>query len=117
MCIRDSNNVAINDGYGGGWIVLRGPSTLKMPLNANPTGTLIRGEAISQASSGATGELMGYVWDTGTVTGWAVIAPRTGTFDMVNTVTGGTSSATFVPLSAGTLVTYVREVMFARNTD
>src|ERR1700690_201473 len=44
------------DSYGGlahlndsaaGWWVASGPKTVKIPLNANPTGTLLRGEIVT----------------------------------------------------------------------
>jgi len=98
--------------YNYAWIVMRGPSTIKMPLSAAPSGTLIRGETITQATSAAEGELLGYVWDTVGLTGYAVILPRTGTFDNTHTVTGSTSSATFIP--TGTVIVYGREIMFSK---
>ena len=77
------------------WIVMSGPVTLKIPLSANPTGTLLRGEKITQATSAAEGELLGYVWSVADSSGWAVVLPRTGTFNNSNIVTGATSAATF----------------------
>lgn len=59
-----------------GWVVLSGPQTVKVTLSAAPIGTPIRGEIVTQSSSGATGELFGYVWDTVGLTGWAVIGPQ-----------------------------------------
>lgn len=85
-----------------GWIVLSGPQTQKIALNASPTGTPVRGEILTQATSGATGELLGYVWDAVGLTGWMVIGPQSGTFNSVNSITGGTSSATLVPLATTT---------------
>ncbi len=97
------------------WIVMRGPSTLKIPLSAAPTGTPLRGEKITQAVSGAEGELLGHVWDSVGLSGWMVVAPHTGTFDNSHTITGSSSSATLTP--TGTIVTYVREVMFAKLSN
>ncbi len=132
---KDTSGVAANDLWGGnvnpladtyggtllddtttgGWIVLRGPSTIKVPLSANPTGTFIRGETVTQATSAAEGELIGYVWDSVGLSGWAVILPHTGTFDNSHVVTGSTSTATFTP--TGTVVEYVREFVFGRDTS
>ncbi len=95
------------------WIVMSGPQTLKIPLSADPTGTFLRGETITQATSAAEGELLGYVWSVADVSGWAVVLPRTGTFNNSNVVTGSTSGATFTP--TGTIVTYAREVMFGKT--
>lgn len=96
------------------WIVMRGPSTIKFPFTTAPTGTFVRGEPVTQATSGATGELLGIVWDSDLVTGWAIVAPRTGTFNGSNVVTGSISSATFTPSS---VKTFVREVVFAKQSS
>jgi len=96
------------------WIVMQGPTTIKFPFTSAPTGTFVRGEPITQATSGATGELLGIVWDSDLVTGWAVVAPRTGTFNGSNAVTGAISSATFTPTS---VKTFVREVMFSKQSS
>jgi hypothetical protein len=100
------------------WIVLSGPQTLKIPLNALPTGILLRGETITQATTGAEGELLGFVWDSVGGSGWAAVLPRTGTFNMTtaNTITGSTSGATFAPLNGGTMITFNREIMIAKDT-
>jgi hypothetical protein len=97
---------------GACWIVLSGPKTVKIPLNAAPTGIFVRGETVTQATSSAEGELLGYVWDIAGLTGYAVILPHTGTFDNSHTITGSTSSATFVP--TGTVVVYGREIMISK---
>jgi hypothetical protein len=94
------------------WIVLRGPSTIKLEFTTAP-GDLLRGEGVTQATSGATGELLGLVWDAGLSQGWAVIMPRTGTFNNSNIVTGDVSLETFTPTS---YKEYVREVMIAKNS-
>ena len=93
------------------WIVMRGPSTVKIGITAAPTGTPIRGEIVTQATSGATGELLGYVFDSVGGSGWIVIVPRTGTFNGTNNITGGTSSAVF---TVSSYKLYVREVMFCK---
>ena len=108
-----SANSTLSDTSTGAWIVLSGPQTQKIPLSAAPTGTPLRGETITQATSGAEGELLGYVWDPTGLSGWMAVLPRTGTFDNTHTVTGSTSSATFVP--TGTIITYNREVMFYKD--
>lgn len=58
------------------WLTMAGPLTVKVPLSALPTGTPIRGEIVTQATSGATGELFGFVWDTVGLSGWASIGPQ-----------------------------------------
>jgi hypothetical protein len=109
------------DTYGGlanlsdasaGWWVASGPKTVKIPLSANPTGTFLRGEIVTQATSGATGEIFGYTWDFTGSSGWAVIGPQTGTFDNSHVVTGNISGATFTP--TGTVITYNREIMIGK---
>lgn len=111
--VTNTNN--LTDATSGGWIAMRGPSTVKVPLSANPTGTFVRGETVTQATSAAEGELLGYVWDPVGLSGWAVIMPHTGTFDATHVVTGSTSGATFTP--TGTVVTYVREIVIGRDTS
>lgn len=96
-----------------GWIILRGPSTIKLSFTTAP-GDLLRGESVTQATSGATGELLGTVWDSSGSTGWAVIMPRTGTFDNSNVVTGDISGESFTPTA---YVEYAREVMFNKNNN
>lgn len=93
----------------GAWWLGQGPSTLKIPFTAAVTGTFIRGENISQATSSATGEVIGVVWD-GASAGYLVVMPRTGTFDNTHVITGGFSGAAVTP--NGTIVTYVRQVVF-----
>lgn len=95
------------------WIVLRGPSTVKALMTSAPTGTPIRGEIVTQETSGATGELLGYVFDTGTSSGWAVIMPRTGTFDGTHNITGNSSSCIF---TISSVKLFYREVMIAKNS-
>lgn len=95
------------------WIVMRGPSTIKLSFTSAP-GNLLRGESVTQATSGATGELLGLVWDSASTAGWAVIMPRTGTFNGSNVVTGAISSATFTPTA---YKEYVREVVFAKSSS
>lgn len=110
----------LNDTYPGtylsdtapAWIVMSGPKTVKISLNANPTGIFIKGETVTQTTSTAEGELLGYVWDTVGLTGYAVIMPHSGNFDNSHTVTGSLSSATFVP--TGTVAVYGREILFSK---
>lgn len=111
--VTNTNN--LTDATSGGWIAMRGPSTVKVPLSAAPTGTFRQGETVTQATSGAEGELLGYVWDPVGLSGWAVILPHTGTFDNSHVVTGSSSGATFTP--TGTVVTYVREIVISRDTS
>lgn len=94
------------------WIVMKGPSTIKLEFTTAP-GDLLRGEAVTQTTSGATGELLGLVWDAGLSEGWAVIMPRTGTFNNSDVVTGDVSGETFTPTA---YKEYVREVMFAKSS-
>lgn len=94
------------------WIVMRGPSTVKLNFTTAP-GTFLRGEIVTQAVSGATGEVSGYVWDPVLSVGWIVINPQTGTFNGSNIITGGTSAATVTPTS---YKLFYREIMFSKTT-
>ncbi len=96
------------------WIVMQGPKTHKIAIAGPPTGTPVRGEQIIQASSGATGELIGYVWDASTGLGWASVLPRTGSFTGTDSFVGQTSGAGF---TASSIKTFVREVVFFKSTN
>lgn len=125
---KETTGVAASDLWGGNvnplldsyptldsvvaWWVGQGPQTLKIPITAAPTGTPLRGETITQATSLAEGELVGYVFDSISVSGWLVVLPHTGTFDNTHLITGSSSSATITP--NGTIITYVREFMFSK---
>ena len=130
---KETTGVATSDKWGGnanplldtyppnsmtdataGWIVLEGPSTIKIPLNAAPTGVFLRGEKITQATSLAEGELLGHVWDTVSLSGWAAILPMTGTFNNTNVVTGASGGATFTP--TGTVIEFKRQIVFSKSS-
>ena len=127
---KDTTGTATNDKWGGNasplldtyptglssvaaWWCASGPNVIKITVSVAATGTFIRGEPVTQASSGATGEMVGYVFDT-TNAGWAIIMPRTGTFDATHVITGGVSGATVT--SAG-VKTYTQEVVFCKDTS
>lgn len=111
-----ANTIGLDDV--AGWIVFSGPQTLKIPLNAAPTGVPFRGEKITQATTSAEGELLGFVWDTVSAGGWMAIMPRTGSFDNSHVITGSSSGATLTPLSSQPLTVYQREMMlFKVNND
>jgi hypothetical protein len=92
---------------------LEGPTTLQLSFTAAITGTFIRGEPITQTTSGATGECIGTVYDSTVPLGWMIIAPRTGTFDATDVLTGGWSGATVTPT---TLYTYRRQIVFYKTS-
>lgn len=106
----------------GSWINMQGPSTLKIPLTSAATGTFIKGENVSQASTGAQGEIIGYMFDSGGgPLGYLVIMPRvdgTGAdphgWDHTHVITGAISAATATP--SATIVEYVRELVFWNPT-
>jgi hypothetical protein len=96
----------------GAWICLQGPSTLKVPIGA-ATPAFIRGENVTQTTSGATAEVIGISTDT-TGAGFLVLGPRVygsgaGVRGWSNsaTITGAVSGATVSPTS--TIVEYIRE--------
>lgn len=100
-------------GLTGPWIVLRGPDVIKLPIAAassggSNNGLFLTGESVTQATSGATGELKGYVFDASNG-GWIVIKPRTGSWDGTHAVTGASSGASVTPTS---IVTYKQEILF-----
>lgn len=105
----------------GCWIVLQGPSTLKIPFSVAPTGTFLRGEKVTQANTLAEGELVGITYDVNTGAGWAVILPRvTGSgggargWSTTDAIQGASSGATVT--AAGSPEEFVREHMFFVGT-
>jgi hypothetical protein len=103
----------------GAWLVLQGPSTIKFPIGT-ATPAFIKGENITQATTGAQGEVIGVYTDS-VNGGWLVISPRVSGsgagvrgWDSVNNVTGAISGVAATP--TGTLLEYVREVVFWKNT-
>lgn len=98
------------------WLCMQGPSTLKVPITAASTGTFTKGENITQTTTGAKGEVIGYVFDAVAVAGYLVVMPRvhgvgTGVLGWgTNLITGDTSGATVTP-SANPLE-FTREMVF-----
>lgn len=125
------------------WWNIMGPTTMKIPLGNNvPTGVFIRGENVSQTSTGAQGELLGIITDASGGTGYLVIAPRvvgTGgnagpaiatnmTYGWNNVTTGGNTDVVTGAVSGATItstnnfgsngaipVAYVREFVIWKN--
>jgi hypothetical protein len=100
----------------GAWLLMQGPSTLKIPITSQSTGTFLKGENITQTTTGAQAEVIGYIFDTVATAGFLVAMPRVngsgggplgwGT----NLITGGTSGATVTP--SVNPVEFVRETVF-----
>jgi uncharacterized protein YqgC (DUF456 family) len=95
------------------WWVGEGPTILKIPIGAASVGDFIRGETITQATSSAEGELVGYLYDT-IATSYLVVLPRSGEFDGSHTITGSTSGATVDGYS--TPIEFVVEMLFWKAT-
>lgn len=95
------------------WWCAELPSTVKLGIGAASTGTFIRGETVTQATSGATGEFLGYVINSANNSGWVIIMPMTGTFDGTNQIVGGKSAATVTATSYNLLR---RQIVIAKNT-
>lgn len=106
----------------GAWWCAEGPSTMRIPIgNVVPTISFVRGENVTQATTGATGEILGVLTDTETSLGYIVVAPRaSGTGAAVrgwsssNVITGAYSGATVTP--TGTPLEFVREIVIWKNT-
>ena len=133
---KDTSGTASNDKWGGNvdpaadtyngfngssaWWNAQGPSTLKIPISGPSTGTFIRGEDGYQASSGAHGEILGYIWDIPTSQGYLVIAPRIDGYgsdphgwDHTGSILGNLSAATATP--SATVIEFFREVVFWKS--
>lgn len=107
----------------GTWFNIQGPSIIKVPIGSNvSTGTFIRGENVTQTTTGAQGELLGIVTDTSGGTGYLVIAPRIyGTGAQAtgprgwnatantDTITGAFSGATVTTPVSSTPIEYISE--------
>jgi hypothetical protein len=103
----------------GAWIVLQGPSTIKVPIGT-ATPAFLKSENVTQSTTGATGEVLGVYTDT-VNGGWLVVSPRlSGSgagvrgWDSAHNITGAISGVAVAP--TGTLLEYVREVVFWRST-
>lgn len=113
--------ITVSSGSGAWWLG-RGPSTLYVPIGAaNPSPVFIRGENVTQAATGATGECLGVVVDTVTSLGFMVISPRVGGtgggvrgWD-TSAITGGYSTASVTPTAS--IRDYVCEIVFWKNTE
>jgi hypothetical protein len=95
------------------WWCAELPSTVKLGIGAASVGTFIRGETVTQATSGATGEFLGYVINSANNSGWVIIMPMTGTFDATHQIVGGRSAATVTATSYNLLR---RQIVIAKNT-
>lgn len=128
---KDTTGVAANDKWGNSadpaddayptaldgaaaWWNAQGPTTLKVSMTSAPAGTFIRGEKVTQATTNAEGEFLGYDFDATGNQGHAVILPRTGAFNVSDVITGASSGATFTPTA---LKTFVMEIVFWKNTN
>jgi hypothetical protein len=114
----------------GAWLNLQGPSTMKIPVGTNiPTGTFVKGEVVTQTTTGAQGLITGLCLDTVGGLGFIVVEPRlSGTgaqatgprgwnnTNNTDTITGVTSGATITTPVNSVPVEYVREVVFWKNS-
>lgn len=97
------------------WWLGQGPSTLKIPVSTNSTGTFLRGEKITQVSSLAEGEIMGFMYDSATpANSFLSVLIRTGTFNGTDIITGASTGATITP--SGTPVEYRGQVVFWKSS-
>lgn len=98
---------------GGAWTLLQGPSTLKIPITSAASGTFIKGENVTQAGTGAEGEILGYQFET--TTGFLVVHPRVdgnGAGPLgwdTSAIVGDQSGASITP--SATVEEYVREMV------
>lgn len=102
-----------------GWWCGEGASILKIPITAAPIAgpsgnNFLKGENVTQASTGAEGEILGWVYLSGA--GYLVIAPRlrgTGSgahgWDTTNVITGDVSGATVTQV--GSALEYRHQVV------
>jgi len=106
------------------WSLFQGPSTLKIPINAASVGTFLKGEIISEDTSNARGELLGYQYEPTLSYGYLVVMPLSdgygagvkGWDTAATVITGAASGATVTTANPHTPIEYVREVEFATHT-
>ncbi len=110
----------------GAWVDLQGPSVMRIPIGFSaPTG-YIRGENVTQSSTGAQGELVGSCPDPVGGLGYIVVLPRVNgsgsaprgwnvSNGATDNIVGDASGVTFTPLAAGTAVEYVQEIVIWKN--
>lgn len=103
------------------WWLASGPSFIKVPITVDPTGIFQRGENVVQATTGAEGEIRGYITDE-TGAGCLCIAPRKrGTggepygWGTGNVITGDVSGATVA--QDGTAVAYTQQISIWKGND
>lgn len=128
---KDTTGVAASDKWGGNadpatdtyntaldgvaaWWNAAGPTVVKIPFTTASTGIFLRGEKITQATSLAEGEIIGYEFD-GVSTGHIVVLPRVNTFDNTHVITGASSNATLTP--SGTVEFFVHEIVIWKAAD
>lgn len=100
-----------------GWLCMQGPSTLRIPITTASSGSFLNGENITQATTGAQGEVIGNVFDTVAAAGFLVVMPRVhGSgggalgWSSSDLITGGISGATVTP--SANPDEFTREVVF-----
>lgn len=131
--IRDPTTEAYPSGTLDGtaaWILMQGPSTVKVPITVAPTPgptslTFVRGENVTQANTSAEGEILGFVFNADTSTGYLVILPRVigsggdpfgwATGGGSNTITGAVSGATVD--QDGTALEYRNQVVWHKEAN
>lgn len=108
------------------WWLAEGPTTLQIPITiapvAGPQGLVfLRGENIAQASSGFNGEILGYVFEPVSSTGYLVVSPRVrgtggGVYGLTDgqTFTGAVSGSTVA--QNGTAVAWVHQTVIYKGT-
>ena len=108
----------------GAWTCLEGVSVLKIPIGTAVPVNYIRGENITQAATGAAGELLGVVTDTTNGLGYLTVLPRIyGTGASVNgwsitgtdLIVGGLSGVSIAPYASGTAAKFTQQVVFWKN--
>lgn len=113
--LLDAYPAAINNTAGpGAWWCAQGPSMLKIPIGSGTTtGNFLRGEQVTQDTTGATGEILGVVMDPSGGLGFIVVAPRKsgtgsgqrgwGNTDVIRAASSPTGSGAIVTPTGATL--------------
>ncbi len=126
--LLDAYPTAIQNTSGpGAWWCAQGPSMMKIPIGGNTTtGSFIKGEQVTQDTTGATGEILGVITDfTGGNAGFLVVAPRKsgtgsgqrgwGNTDVIRAASSPTGSGSSVT-PTGAALEFGQEIVFWKSS-
>jgi hypothetical protein len=111
-------DILANATYGLGaaqwWALLETFRNVQLTGTVQPTGEFIAGETVTQAGTGATGQVIApAAWASDVSKSSITLMPMSGQFNGTGVLTGATSGATLNPT---TLYTYARNLVFSKGS-